>query len=51
MHLQYSVSVTLAAVKLCQKDEFQWEVSVPLAGGWYQGIFKVPSNSNHSAML
>lgn len=24
-----------------------WEVSLPMAGGWNQGIFKIPSNPNH----
>jgi len=25
-----------------------WKVSLPMAGGWNQMIFKVPSNPNHS---
>jgi len=27
------------------------EVSLPIAGGWNQGILKIPSNPNHSVIL
>ena len=28
-----------------------WEVSLPIAGGWFETILKVPSNPNHSMVL
>jgi len=28
-----------------------WKMSLLMAGGWNQMIFKVPSNPNHSVML
>ena len=28
-----------------------WKVSLPMAGGWNQVIFKVPSNPNHFMVL
>lgn len=28
-----------------------WDVSLPMAGGWNQMVFKVPSNPNQSVIL
>jgi len=28
-----------------------WKVSLPMAGGWNEKIFTVPSNANHSMIL
>ena len=28
-----------------------WKGSLPMAGGWNEMIFKVPSNPNHSVIL